>query len=227
MIPTIIYLLLKKYRRTNPEAAQRIQETINKISKTAALTILFLVAAQLAISQEHKLEYAIKRKGSEVGSLTFTQFLSGNRVFFKMESEVRTRMIFLFTAKAKEETLYENGIMTWSSIYRKMNGTEKANKKTRLTGNIYTISKEDGAETLNNYPIRYNMLCLYMQEPTNIAQVYSDNFQRFLEIKTIAAHHYKIKFPDGNSSEYFYTNGVCTKVKINHSLYSASIELKS
>jgi len=227
MIPTIIYLLLRKYRRTNPEAAQKIQAAMNKISKTVALIILFLAAAQLSISQERKLDYVIKRKGNEVGNLSFTQLLSGNKVFFKMESEVRTRMLFLFTAKAKEESLYEDGIMTWSSIYRKMNGSEKANKKTRLTGNNYTISKEDGAEIVNNYPIRYNMLCLYTQEPTSITQVYSDNFQRFVEIKTIAPHHYKIKFPDGNSSEYFYSSGICFKVKINHSLYSASIELKS
>ena len=144
-----------------------------------------------------------------------------------MESEVRTRMIFLFTAKAREESIYENGVLTWSSIYRKMNGNEKANKKTRLAGNNYIISKGDESETLNNYPIRYNMLSLYTQEPVNVKRVYSDNFQQFLDIQVIAPHHYKIRFPDGNSCEYFYNNGVCAKVKVNHSLYSASIELKS
>ena len=117
--------------------------------------------------------------------------------------------------------------MTWSSIYRKMNGSVKADKKIKATGNIYTIYNEDKTEKLNNYPIRYNMLSLYTNEPVNFSTVFSDNFQQLLTIQTINPHHYKIKFPDGNSNEYFYTNGMCTKVKISHSLYSATIELKS
>jgi hypothetical protein len=48
-----------------------------------------------------------------------------------MESEVNTRFIFNFKAKAKEEVIYDNGIMTWSSIFRKLNGNVKVDKKTK------------------------------------------------------------------------------------------------
>ncbi|HEX7845297.1 MAG TPA: DUF6134 family protein [Chitinophagaceae bacterium] len=227
MIPALIYFLLKKYRIKHPEKAQKLMTLVKNGSRVVILLIIFLAATQFSIAQERKLEYAIKRKGSEVGSLFFTQAFSGNKLVLKMESEVRTRMIFLFTAKAKEESIYENGIMTWSSIYRKMNGNEKANKKTRLAGTNYIVTEDDDTEALNNYPIRYNMLSLYTNEPVNISKVYSDNFQRFLDIQTIAPHHYKIKFPDGTYNEYIFSNGVCVQIKIHHSLYSASIELKS
>lgn len=226
MLPTIIYLLIKKYRRTHPESAKKIQEIMLKAGKIIIILVLFLAVAHIAISQEKKLEYVIKRKGSEVGAISIIQQTLGNRMFIKLESEVRTRMIFLFTAKGKEESIYENGILTWSSIYRKMNGSEKANKKTRLSGKNYIVSKGDDSETLNSYPIRYNMLCLYILEPVNIQKVYSDNFQQFLDIQTLAPHHYKIRFPDGNSSEYFFSNGICSTIKVHHSLYSATIELK-
>ena len=144
-----------------------------------------------------------------------------------LESEINTRFIFNFKAKAKEEAIYDDSVMTWSSIYRKLNGNVKVDKKTKATGNTYTVYKGSKTETLNNYPIRYNMLSIYVTEPVNISKVYSDNFQQQIDILKIADHHYKIKFPDGNYSEYFYTNGVCSKVEVHHSLYRATIELKS
>ena len=35
------------------------------------------------------------------------------------------------------------------------------------------------------------------------------------------------QFPNGNYKEYFYTDGVCSIIEIHHSLYCATIELKS
>jgi len=177
-------------------------------------------------AQEKKLEYNIKRNGDVVGNIHFIQGIAGSRTVLTMESEVNTRFIFNFKAKAKEEAIYDNGIMTWSSIFRKLNGNVKVDKKTKANGNTYTVYKGSKTETLNNYPIHYNMLNVYINEPVNISKVYSDNFQQQIDILKVADHHYKIKFPDGNYNEYFYTNGVCSKVEVHHSLYSATIELR-
>jgi len=192
-----------------------------------ALIIVLLGTTISLHAQEKKLEYNIKRNGDVVGNIHFIQGIAGNRTVLTLESEVNTRFIFNFKAKAKEEVIYDNGIMTWSSIFRKLNGNVKADKKTKANGNTYTIYKGNKTETLNNYPIRYNMLSVYISEPVNITTVYSDNFQQHIDIQKIADHHYKIKFPDGNYNEYFYTNGVCSKIEIHHSLYSATIELRS
>ena len=227
MIPAIILFLLRRYRRTNPVAAERLAMKVKIAGRMLFFILLFMSFTYSASSHENKLHYIIKRKGSEVGSLFFTQQSAGNKTVMKLSSEVRTRLVFLFTAKGEEEAVYENGILTSSWIFRKMNGSEKANKRTRLSGNNYIITKGSKSETLNNYPIRFNMLSLYSLEPSSIGKVYSDNFQAFLDIQTLAPHHYQIKFPDGNYNEYFYRNGVCTRVVIHHSLYNATIELKA
>ena len=192
-----------------------------------SLLVVLLSTMISTTAQEKKLEYNIKRNGSVVGNIHFIQGISGNRTVLRMESEVNTRFIFNFKANAKEETIYDNGIMTWSSIYRKLNGNVKADKKTKATGNSYTIYKGSKTEILNNYPIRYNMLSVYLTEPLGVSKVYSDNFQQQIAIQKIADHHYKIKFPDGNYNEYFYKNGVCAKVEIHNSMYRATIELRS
>ena len=190
--------------------------------------LIVLLSTMISINaQQKKLEYSIKRNGDVVGNIHFIQGIVGNRTVLTMESEVNTRFIFNFKAKAKEEVIYDNGIMTWSSIFRKLNGNVKVDKKTKATGNAYTVYKGSKTETLNNYPIRYNMLSVYINEPVNITKVYSDNFQQQIDIQKIADHHYKIKFPDGNYNEYFYRNGVCSKIEIHHSMYSATIELRS
>lgn len=191
-----------------------------------SLIVLLSVAISLN-SQEKKLEYNIKRNGDIVGNIHFIQSVAGNRTVLTMESEVNTRFIFNFKAKAREETIYDNGIMTWSSIFRKLNGNVKADKKTKAVGNTYTIYEGNKTETLKTYPIRYNMLSVYLTEPIDVSKVYSDNFKKQIEIQKIATHHYKIKFPDGTSNEYYYTNGICSKVEIHHSMYRATIELKS
>ena len=227
MIPALIYYLLKYFRSLNVEKFEKIRFHLLEIGRPVFLIILCIVIAACGLSQEKKLEYQIKRNGDVVGNVRFTQNLSGNRVTLKMESEVKTRFIFTFTAKAQEESIYDNGILTWSSIYRKMNGNVKANKKMKAAGNAYTIYSDNKSETVSQYPIYYNMLCMYTIEPVAISKVYSDNFQQFLEIKTVKEHHYKIEFPDGNYNEYFYEKGVCSNIKIHHSLYSATIELKS
>lgn len=194
---------------------------------TLSLLVGLFSLRTIANAQEKKLEYTIKRNGDVVGNIHFTHGIAGNRTVLTMESEVNTRFIFSFNAKAKEETIYDKGIMTWSTIFRKLNGKVKVDKKTKATGSNYTVYKGNKTETLNNYPIRYNMLSIYISEPVNIRKVYSDNFQQEIDIQMIADHHYKIKFPDGNYNEYFYTDGVCSKIEIHHRLYSASIELRS
>ena len=226
MIPTILFFLLKHYKRHQPVKAARIQLLVNKAGRITGLVILCLVISLFSSSQDKKLTYNVIRNGSTVGTVNYSQATSGNRTTLKMDSEVKTRFIFTFTAKAQEETIYDNGIMTWSFIYRKMNGNEKANKKTKAFGNCYTIFKGSKKETLNKFPILYNMLSLYTTEPATISQVYSDNFEQFLTIQKTKEHKYKIELPDGNYNYYLYENGVLNTIEIHHSLYSASIQLK-
>ena len=189
--------------------------------------LIALLGAMISINaQEKKLEYTIKRNGDVVGNIHFTQGVSGTRTVLTMESKINTRFIFNFKTSAKEVAIYDNGIMTWSSILRKQNGHIKVDKKTKASGNAYTVYKGSKTETLNNYPIHYNMLSIYSSELVNISKIYSDYFQQKIDIQKLADHHYKIKFPDDNYNEYFYSNGICSKIEVHNSLYSATVELK-
>ncbi|WP_276504821.1 DUF6134 family protein [Terrimonas pollutisoli] len=225
MIPTIIFLLLRRYGKTHPAKAEQLALLLRKAGKFFFIFILLILTCYIAFSQTSQLQYSVKRKGAQIGIISFTQQFVGNKRVFKVESEIKTRILFLFTAIGQEESVYENGIMISSFVYQKLNGNEQVNKKTTLVGRNYIVSKGNHSETLSNYPIFYNMICLYAKEPVDVPKVYSDKSQQFLDIQTIGDHHYRIKFPDGNYNEYFYQDGLCTRVEVHHKFYRSSFEL--
>ena len=190
------------------------------------LLVILLIFSTNSYSQNKTFNYQIIRNGDKVGSLLFSETSTGDLDYLKMESDVKTRLIFTFTAHASEEAVYNNGILLRSSIYRRLNGTEKANKQHEATGNRqYLIRTGKTSEFTKTYPITYNMLSLYSKEPENISKVYSDNFQTFLAIEKAASHKYKITLPDGNYNYYYYKNGILNLVEVHHSFYSANIIL--
>ena len=230
MIPVLIIWLIKHYRENNKGKMAVVAPKIAKkyLPFVAAILLLFilLIFSTNSYSQNKTFNYQIIRNGDKVGSLLFSETSTGDLDYLKMESDVKTRLIFTFTAHASEEAVYNNGILLRSSIYRRLNGTEKANKQHEATGNRqYLIRTGKTSEFTKTYPITYNMLSLYTKEPENISKVYSDNFQTFLAIEKAASHKYKITLPDGNYNYYYYKNGILNLVEVHHSFYSANIIL--
>ena len=230
MIPVLIIWLIKHYRENNKGkmavVAPKIAKKYLPFVAAILLLVILLIFSTNSYSQNKKFNYQIIRNGDKVGSLLFSETSTGDLDYLKMESDVKTRLIFTFTAHASEEAVYNNGILLRSSIYRRLNGTEKANKQHEATGNRqYLIRTGKTSEFTKTYPITYNMLSLYSKEPENISKVYSDNFQTFLAIEKAASHKYKITLPDGNYNYYYYKNGILNLVEVHHSFYSANIIL--
>jgi len=226
MIPVIIIWLIRRYREKNKRRNAPILPKNSKKYLCSVSVVLFLILLSVkSHSQNKTLTYQIVRNGNIVGTLRFSETSTGDMDHLKMESDVKTRFIFTFTAHSNEEAVYHNGVLLHSSIYRKLNGTEKANKQHQAGNQQYIIHAGQRTEVTKNYPITYNMLSLYSKEPGNISQVYSDNFQSFIAIQRTDQHKYKITLPDGNYNYYYYKNGVLNLVEVHHSLYSANIVL--
>jgi hypothetical protein len=231
MLPLFILWLIRRYHHSGKGLAvsKKSFETL-RTQLPRYISIALIVALVLLTfnghSQAKSLNYQIMRKGSKVGSLHFSQFVSAGMNYLEMESEVKTSFVFTFTAKVKEEAVYySNGVLLRSSIYRKMNGSEKVNKQHHEANNQYIIHSGKDSVVTKNYPITYNMLSLYNEEPVNVSKVYSDIFETFLAIQKTGDHDYKIDLPDGNYNCYYYKDGVLNLVEVHNSLYSATIVL--
>ncbi len=179
-----------------------------------------------AYAQERKLVYDVMKNGNIIGEIIFLELTKDQKKFLKLTSDVRTRFIFCFSDHAEEVASFEDGVMLYSSYYQKQNGSDKANKRTIASGKSYKLIDHDVSKLIICSPIRYNTLLLYTNIPETINKVYSDNFQKLLDIKKVEENRYRLTLPDGNHNYYTYKNGICSKVDIERTFFTVQFALR-
>ncbi len=229
MLLLIIYTFLKKYNnqswiRKNLKICKFLKVNIHNLLASLFITLMLLMPI-LANAQNLQLNYKIIRNGDDIGWMRLEKNISGNNSELLLVSEIKTRIVFKITVFAKETSTFENGKLVYSSQTRKTNGSIKLEKQTRLMENEYEVFENGVKEKLPFSNINSNLLCLYFQEPINLNFFYCDIQQCFVKVVKTTDGGYNVKFPNGNANCYYYKDGVCTKIKIMHSLYSAEIIL--
>ena len=228
MVPALLYLVVRKYVLKNWPAIRRKFSEI-KIQRSFMLMMAFVLLLLLKLAslsaQDQHLQYNIVKNGKIIGWTKLVKKSNNKQVDIRLQSEVKTRFVFQFVVKALEEAQFEDGNLIYTSQFRKLNADVKENKSMKLTSRGYELLKGNRVESLSIPPVHDHMLNLYFQEPSPGARIYSDSFQQLLQVERIAEGTYKIKLPDGNSCNYYYQHGKCTKVKIDHRFYSAELML--
>lgn len=191
------------------------------------LLIALLIYSYGAYAQQTMLEYDIVNKGDIIGAMKLNLARTGTNYSIKMDSKVEVKFIVTTTIKMQEESHFQKDRLIHSTAKRMYNQTVKQNNQTKAADSFYYLINKGKTTTLKVPTINYNLLLLYYKEPVNISEVYSDSFQRFLKIDKVANHHYKITLPDGDHNEYFFENGVCSKVIIHGTFFQVQMLLKS
>lgn len=230
MIPFLIYIILKKYRKQNRSTiylqVRKFFSAHFHIFFLSLLIILLTLIPVLSKSQNRHLNYKIVQGGVEIGWIRLEKNMAGNKSNLVLISEIKTRMIFRINVCAKETADFENGKLIHSSQFRKTNGDIKVNKQTRLVADKYEVLENGENQNLNIAYIGTNLLCLYFQEPAGISLLYSDKHECFIKVTKTEDGGYKVKFPDGNSNVFYYSGGICTKIIIGHTFYTVTIIIK-
>jgi len=209
MVPALLYLLFRKIVRKHwPKGF-----------------FLLLLAVNTAGAQTTTLNYKITRNDNVIGWTSISRYADSINTRIVLKSEIKTRFIFQFNISAREEVTMHRGVITRSAQFRKMNGDVKEDKEMRFTINGYEVYKDSKVQKLPFFSLRANILSLYFQEPVTMREVFSDKFQQMIAVQSLGNGLYRLKLPDGNSSIYHYENGVCVKVEIKGSLYSANMTL--
>lgn len=177
----------------------------------------------VSLSQNSRLDYKVMFSGNNIGWLRLEKNDTGNKSDLLLVSEIKTKVVFPITVFSKEASTFENGKLIYSSQFRKTNGKTKINKEIRFVKNKYEMIENDKKTKLSCTNIDTNLLSLFFQEPKNAEEVYCDNQQRFIKVTKADDGGYKMKFPNGNCNSYYYKEGVCIKVKVEHKFYIAEI----
>lgn len=225
MIPALIIWLFKKYGKPFIQKNNNSILTLLPYIKYTVMILVLLLTGFKVIAQDQTLNYNVLHNGSTVGHMQLQQRKNGDDTFLKIASEVKMRFIFGIKVNVDEESYFHDGKLISSHVHRMVNGKEKANKYTKVSGDTYQLIDNDKTGSLNQKQIEYNLGMMYLKEPVGISQIYSDNFQQYVQIKQVGGHIYRIDLPDGNYNFYTYSNGICNKVEIHHSFYKIQIQL--
>ena len=205
----------------------RLLPQLKFAARVAVLLILTTCIALNAYAQDQTLHYIISRSGNPVGSLVVKESKQGNRITYNLKSAVKASFLFSIAVKTSEESIYQNSVLTYSRVFQEVNNNERVNTQIQASNAGYTITdNKKEVKKIGKDPITYNLVCLYTVEPLHVKRIFADKFQKFIPVQTLGAHHYKISFPDGGNNEYFYRDGICVKVKLNTSWFSAEMNLK-
>ena len=225
MIPAIILILMRRYQKNNPQQFLILKTKLLHVMKIMFLVTIGFLLVLVTRAQEKKLSYTVKRNGNKIGYMYVKEIIDGSSISLRLQSDIKTSFIISFSAKGIEEAHYDSGRLVYSSVYQTLNGNEKLNRQIRYVNDSYVISNNGKIEKLHYAKIYYNLVCIYNHEPVSIRFVFSDKYQKFLVINKIEDHHYQIRFPDGSANDYWFENGVCKKIEVDHKLYSAVMEL--
>lgn len=223
MITVLFYILLKK---CSNQTAVQIKEIITRRIHFFVATLVFFLLVLIPIiskGQAQQWHYKIVQGGDDIGWLRLEKNITGSRTNLSLVSELRTRVIFRIEVSTKETSIFENGLLLYSSQYRKTNGTVKLNKQISRVADKYVVNNNGEKQYLSIPVVATNLLSLYFHEPISFNNLYCDKYESFIKIVKTDDGGYKVVFPDGNSNTFYYSKGICTKIMISHTFYSAQI----
>ena len=197
-----------------------------KAKYISLLVFIALIFQTTILGQQRKLSYDVIRNGNIIGHIVFTELIKDQKKFLNFNSNIKTSFIFSFCDQTTETSTFENAIMVRSSLIQKQTGSGKTNTVVEASGNGYKFIDGNISKIIYASPIYYNTLLLYVESPENIYKVYSQKFQKLLEIKKVAENKFRLTLPDGNYNYYTYKNGLCNRVDIERSIFTVHFVLR-
>ena len=111
------------------------------------------------------------------------------------------------------KVIFKGNQMLQAQLYRTLNGKVKVNNSATWNGKSYLMTNKDNEPSSLQHLIYLTTANLYYLEPTNIATVFSEKFQKMIPIKHVGNRRYLLDLPNGNKAYYSYTNGICSLVE--------------
>lgn len=224
MIPVLILYLFKRLKQNS--AISRRKEDIRKIaSKVKAFLFLFVVACLLAFTKDNSkiLVYHVIKNDAVIGTIEINKRIVDDSVIYSSESHIKATFLLTFNVIAKEKSIYNDGILVYSSIFRTLNNKTKANNEIVLENGQYKFQSSGNSQVLNFNSIKQNLITLYFEEPNGTGTVFCDNLKSMVCIIPLGDHSYKVQLSNGAYNIFHYKNGKCVKIDAVSKLFNVTL----
>ena len=191
--------------------------------KSPLLFLIILFLSLKAFSQEKNLKFGIWKNKSYIGFIHIGQAINDRQISYKLQSEISYKLLIPIQIRSSEKSVFNNGILTYSSINRKVNDREKVNKLLVYSYGAYRLTDGKRFKIVHLDTLKHNLVALYFTLPGLIKQVYCDNHQAVSDVIKLAKNKYMVTMPDDSCNIFHYRDGKCIKVEVNNPLYKVEL----
>lgn len=176
--------------------------------------LIFICSLFTTLCFAQSFTYDIFLVGSDVGDMTITRKISGNKKTYTMES--RTEVNYIIDSRKdvfRSVIEFENNILVSSKMENKKN--DKLNEYTYVTkGNGgYKVQTEKGLSTIAGNIVNA-VYDIFFQEPKGGESLFVDRSGKFGSLTKIKDHCYKVIVKGDDDYTYNYENGIMTKMEV-------------
>ena len=224
MIPMLILYCLRKLKKT-PFFVKRIR-TFKKLALRLGL-LLTLMISNVSYSNttnpNSQIVYNVVRNNTVIGTISVSRSVNNDSTVYALDSKIKAKYILKFNITGKETSVFKNGMLVYSSIFREVNNRVKANHSVVYQNEQYHLKNEKGFKELDLNKIHRNLVTLYFKEPKGETKVFCDNAKSMSNIESIGNGKYRVSFPNGKYNVFHYKNGSCIKIEANSTLFSVTL----
>ena len=162
--------------------------------------------------------YFVFRNGKKVGALISQIGYGPHETRMYLESKITGRLLIELQVNQTLEVTVSNGRMVYAGLVRKINGSTQINRQIQLQSTGYKIS---GTRcTCRSIPreITFTSTHLFFTEPIGQTELFSETLGTMVPVSQKSPGVYRLLLPDGDWSDYYYRNGILTRI-VSKSFY--------
>tara|TARA_R110002126_G_scaffold55888_1_gene149823 strand:+ start:163 stop:759 length:597 start_codon:yes stop_codon:yes gene_type:complete len=193
--------------------------------------VLFIMLSFFSIqntsSQTKTLLYKLLVAGEDIGTVTATKKIEGNKTIYTSNTDAEANFIFKTEIKTRMSVIYENNILQESSFRLFKNGKLKEEATTKLNNGVYTFIHDNETNYFNKNIFKSTIILLF--ELPNTEERYFEEVEgTFKNVKLVKENIFEL-FNKNNShnDDYKYSNGVLQYSLVRNTLVNFEMVLKA
>lgn len=158
------------------------------------------------------------------GNLKVTKIHHGSNdysLLIQGDVKIPFRQIIYYTkVRIKNSKLYQ------SEVSKTVNGSLKEKTLISKEEENYVVEKSEKDISKVCETVKFTVAMLYLNEPLDQAQIFSEKFGVFCPLIPQDVHRYELQLPDGIKTVYHYAFGICTYVRTRFMGQTVEFKLK-
>tara|TARA_R110000868_G_scaffold332387_1_gene593421 strand:+ start:7376 stop:8014 length:639 start_codon:yes stop_codon:yes gene_type:complete len=200
---------------------------LNQMKYNILFFILSILSIQNVNSQTKTLLYKLIVAGENIGTVTATKKIEGNKITYTSNTDAAANFIFNTEIKTRMMVIYENDILQESSFRLYKNGKLKEESTTKLSNGVYTFKHDNETNYFNKNIFKSTIILLF--ELPNTADSYFEEVEgTFKNVKLIKENIFQL-FSKSNShiDDYKYSGGILQYSLVRNTLVNFEMVLKA